>query len=49
VPNAIKLYNLDDIDPTKERKMKFVKAEPQKTPQQRKTSRRKSGSSTTTS
>jgi hypothetical protein len=30
VPNAIKLYNLDDIDPTKERKMKFVKAEPQK-------------------
>ena len=30
VLNAIKLYNLDDIDPTKERKMKFVKAEPQK-------------------
>ena len=30
VPNAIKLYNLDDIDPTKERKMKFIKAEPQK-------------------
>lgn len=30
VPNAIKLYNLEDIDPTKERKMKFVKAEPQK-------------------
>ena len=30
VPNVIKLYNLDDIDPTKERKMKFVKAEPQK-------------------
>ena len=30
VPNAIKLYNLDDIDPTRERKMKFVKAEPQK-------------------
>ena len=30
VPNAIKLYNLDDIDPTKERKMKFVKPEPQK-------------------
>ncbi|MBO7337261.1 MAG: hypothetical protein J6U33_01295 [Paludibacteraceae bacterium] len=30
VPNAIKLYNLEDIDPTKERKLKFVKAEPKK-------------------
>ena len=30
VPNAIKLYTLEDIDPMKERKMKYVKAEPQK-------------------